>query len=90
MRYISESVLDDLDVRSTDTAAEVAASGSYQNIIHPSEYQYCLMLFWDERMEDVLDIYSSKYNIYHMDSGEDINRISTLITFNISAKSLID
>ena len=90
MKIISESVLDDLDVRSTDSAAEVAASDLYQNTIHPSEYQYCLMLYWDDRIEDVLNIYSTRYNIYHMDSREDINRISTLITFNISAKGLID
>lgn len=90
MKFISESVLDDLDVKSTDSAAEVAASDSYQNTIHPSEYQYCLMLYWDDRIEDILNIYSTRYNIYHMDSREDINRISTLITFNISAKGLID
>ena len=47
------------------------------------------MLFWDDRMEDVLDIYSTRYNIYHMDSGEDVKRISTLINTNISEENLI-
>ena len=90
MKIISESVLDDLDVRSTDSAAEVAASDSYQNTIHPSEYQYCLMLFWDDRMEDVLDIYTSRYSIYRMDYAEDVRRIlKKIIIMSLSEEQVI-
>ena len=82
MSYISESILD--DINGGEIHAASAIQQEYATTIHPSEYQYCLMVVWDDRVEDILSVYTKRFSIYRLNCEEDVRRISTLITFNLS------
>jgi hypothetical protein len=91
MRFISESILDDVEVQDSNSAQKLAAHQSqlFSEDVHPGEYSYAVLIEWassnrvyaNDWVEDVLRIYASRYNICLIRTQDDVRRLQQKVHF---------